>query len=150
MDIKIKKIRESSIIPKYASNGAAACDLHADIDKSIVLKSGERRLVSTGIAIEIPSKEIVALVYARSGLACKHGISLQNGVGVIDSDYRGEISVSLFNTSNKDFIIEPGMRIAQLCFSPVIIANLVETSKLSNTDRGISGFGSTGFNKGYD
>ena len=69
---------------------------------------------------------------------------------MIDSDYRGEISVSILNTNDKDFIIEPGMRIAQLCFSPVIIANLVETSKLNNTDRGINGFGSTGLNKGYD
>lgn len=144
MDIKIKRLRESSIIPKYTSDGSAACDLHADISENIILRAGEKRLIPTGIAIEIPSKDIVALVYARSGLACKQGICLQNGVGVIDSDYRGEISASMFNTSDKDFIIEPQMRIAQLCFTPVIVANLVESTELSGTDRGVNGFGSTG------
>lgn len=144
MDIKIKVLRDSSKIPKYASSGAAACDLYADIEEKIVLKPGARAMIPTGVAIEIPTKDIVALVYARSGLACKQGICLSNSVGVIDSDYRGEIGVSLFNTGNQYFTVEPGMRIAQLCFTPVITANFVEVQELNNTDRGNNGFGSTG------
>ena len=144
MQINIKKLRNTQRLPEYQQEGAAACDLYADIGKSIVLEPKESRLIGTGIAIEIPTRDIVALVYARSGLACKSGIALANSVGVIDSDYRGEVKVCLVNNSDKAFEIEPGMRVAQLCFTPVIQAKFNTVDSLGDTARGEGGFGSTG------
>ena len=119
-------------------------DLIAAVDAPIRLEPGEGHLVPTGIAIALPSDELVALVYARSGLAGKHGIALANGVGVIDSDYRGEILCALHNAGSEPFVIEPGDRIAQLVLTPVVGIRWQEVDELPDSDRGTGGFGSTG------
>ncbi len=142
--LKMKKVRPGAKIPKRATPGSAGLDLCACTDEPTVLKAGERTVIPTGIAIAIESNEAAAFVYARSGLGIKHGISLSNGVGVIDSDYRGEICVGLINTSREDYTIEPGERIAQLVLAPVIPAEPVEVEELDKTERGTGGFGSTG------
>lgn len=148
MKLKIKalspKIGTEIPFPYYASAGAAAMDLHACIDQPILLKAGQRTMIPTGIAIALPDAGYVALVFARSGLGIKKGICLSNGVGVIDSDYRGEISVGLFNSSDTDYTINPGERIAQLAVMPVVQAELEQVDELDSTQRGAGGFGSTG------
>ena len=141
-EIKIKLTRGAQI-PKYATNGSAAVDLCAMIDSPITLAPGERALIPTGIALSIPDG-YVGIIAARSGLACKKGICLSNGIGVIDSDYRGEIFVGLFNSSKDEFTVERGERIAQLMFVPVESAVFVSTDSLDETERGEGGFGSTG------
>lgn len=148
MKLKIKavspKIGTEIPFPYYASAGAAAMDLHACIDEAVLLKAGERCTVPTGIAIALPDAGYVALVFARSGLGIKKGICLSNGVGVIDSDYRGEIAVGLLNTSGSDYRIQPGERVAQLAVVPVVQAELEQVDELDETERGAGGFGSTG------
>lgn len=141
-EIKIKLTRNARI-PEYATNGSAAVDLCAMVDSPLTLAPGERALIPTGIALSIPSG-YVGIVAARSGLACKKGICLSNGIGVIDSDYRGEISVGLFNSSKEPFTVERGERIAQLMFMPVETAVFLPASDLDETERGEGGFGSTG------
>lgn len=141
-EIKIKLTRGASV-PEYATKGSAAVDLRAATDDALIIPAGERALVPTGIALSIP-EGYVGIVAARSGLACKKGICLSNGIGVIDSDYRGEISVGLFNSSKTDFTVEPGERIAQLMFMPVSTACFLPVESLDETDRGDGGFGSTG------
>jgi len=143
IDVKIK-LCGAGKVPTYATVGSAAVDLCAATKEKIILPPGERVLVPTGIAISPERQDVVAVVAARSGLAIKHGISLSNGIGVIDSDYRGEICVGLINNSNKDFTIEPSDRIAQLLFMPVYTANFIKAANLDETDRGAGGFGSTG------
>ncbi len=130
--------------PFYATNGSAGMDLSACIDEPIVIKKGEIAFVPTGIAISLPSNEYVAYIYARSGLACKNGITLANGVGVIDSDYRGELKCAMINLGSEDFTINFGDRIAQLVIAPVCIAEINITEELDDTKRGAGGFGSTG------
>lgn len=142
----MKKVRENAIIPKRATAGSAGLDLCACIDEPLTVKAGERAVIPSGIAIALESSEVVALVFARSGLAIKHGISLSNSVGVIDSDYRGEICVGIINTSHEDYTVNPGERIAQLVLTPVIPAEPVEVESLDETERGAGGFGSTGRN----
>jgi dUTP pyrophosphatase len=142
--VNIKRLRESAQLPSYATAGAAAMDLRADVEASIVLKAGERKIIPTGLAISLPSANYVAILCARSGLASKFGICLANGIGVIDSDYRGEIGVALYNASNQDFTIHAGDRIAQMMIAPVAIATLCEVDSLDETARGAGGFGSTG------
>lgn len=144
--LKMKKVRENAIIPKRATAGSAGLDLCACIDEPLTVKAGERAVIPSGIAIALESSEVVALVFARSGLAIKHGISLSNSVGVIDSDYRGEICVGIINTSREDYTVNPGERIAQLVLAPVIPAEPVEVESLDETERGAGGFGSTGRN----
>lgn len=144
--LKMKKVRENAIIPKRATAGSAGLDLCACIDEPLTVKAGERAVIPSGIAIALESNEVVALVFARSGLAIKHGISLSNSVGVIDSDYRGEICVGIINTSRDDYTVNPGERIAQLVLTPVIPAEPVEVESLDETERGAGGFGSTGRN----
>ena len=148
MKLKIKalspKIGQEIPAPFYASAGAAAMDLHACMDDAVTIPAGERRMIPTGIAIALPSADYVALVYARSGLGVKHGVAPANCVGVIDSDYRGEISVGLVNLSGEDYTIRPGDRIAQLVVTPVIQPVYFEADTLDETDRGTGGFGSTG------
>ena len=144
--LKMKKVRENAIIPKRATAGSAGLDLCACIDEPLTVKAGERAVIPSGIAIALESSEVVALVFARSGLAIKHGISLSNSVGVIDSDYRGEICVGIINTSREDYTVNPGERIAQLVLTPVIAAEPVEVESLDETERGAGGFGSTGRN----
>ena len=141
-----EKIGKEIKPPFYATEGSAGMDLCAAIDEPILLKKGELALIPTGIAIEIPDNLSAAFIYARSGLGIKHGICLSNGVGVIDSDYRGEIKVGLINLGPKDYEIQPGERIAQMVFSPVLRAQMTEKEELSQTKRGSGGFGSTGKN----
>ncbi len=143
MTLKIKRLRKVDL-PAYATPGSAAMDLRAAVDEPIVLAPMARATVPTGIAIELPSADYVALVFARSGLAVKSGITLSNAVGVIDSDYRGEIGVGLVNLSDKEYTLAPGERIAQLAVMPVCRADVVEAEELSDTERGAGGFGSTG------
>lgn len=142
--LKIRKVSENAIIPKRATGGSAGLDLCACIDAPITLQGGETALVPTGLAIELPSADYGAFIFARSGLAIKHGIGLLNSVGVIDSDYRGEIKVGLINQINEAYTIEPGERIAQMVIMPVSMMPVEEVDALGETDRGAGGFGSTG------
>lgn len=144
--VKLMKIRENAIIPVRATKGAAGLDLYACVEEPINLNAGESVLVPTGIAIELPSSEMAAFIFARSGLATKNGISLSNGVGVVDSDYRGEICVGLRNFGTKSYTIEKNERIAQMVIMPVVSAIFFECEVLNETDRGSGGFGSTGKN----
>ncbi|MBQ8851429.1 MAG: dUTP diphosphatase [Oscillibacter sp.] len=148
MNLKIKalspKIGTEIPAPFYASAGAAAMDLHACIDQAMTIPAGKRCVIPTGIAISLPSADYVALVFARSGLGIKHGIAPANGVGVIDSDYRGEIMVGLQNSGDTDYTIQPADRIAQLMITPVIQATVEMVEELDDTERGAGGFGSTG------
>ena len=144
MDLKIKLLSPNVPVPKYATAGAAAMDLTACIDEPITIAPRQLVSIPTGIAIALPSAEYVALVFARSGLGVKHGISLSNGVGVIDSDYRGEIKVGLTNLSDIPYTVQPGDRVAQLAIMPVVQANIIPVAELDETDRGSGGFGSTG------
>lgn len=144
LDVKIKLTRGASL-PSYATDGSAAMDLRAALEgESMTIAPGERVRMPTGIAISTGRDDVVAIVAARSGLGTKYGISLANGIGVIDSDYRGEISVSLINNSDKPFTVHDGDRIAQLMFMPVYAAKLTECDTLDRTVRGAGGFGSTG------
>lgn len=142
--LKIRKVSENAVMPKRATGGSAGLDLCACIDAPLTLKGGETALVPTGLAIELPSADYGAFVFARSGLAIKHGIGLLNSVGVIDSDYRGEIKVGLINQINEAYTIEPGERIAQMVTMPVSMMPVEEVDALGETDRGAGGFGSTG------
>ncbi len=144
MKLKIKKLKPNAKIPKAATGGSAGMDLYACITESITLEPGQLAMVPTGIAIEIPDSSCAAFLYARSGLGVKHGICLSNGVGVIDSDYRGEICAGLCNVSDKPYTIEPDERIAQMVIAPVIVPEIEEADVLSDTSRGSGGFGSTG------
>ena len=130
--------------PFYATPGAAAADLCAVLDAPLTLPPMGRAMVPTGLAIQLPGPEYVALVCARSGLAVKHGLALSNGVGVIDSDYRGEIQVGLVNLGSETYTLQPGERLAQLMILPVAQAAFVQADTLDETDRGAGGFGSTG------
>ena len=142
--VKYKKLDARAVVPQYATPGAAAADLCAVLDTPLTLAPMQRTLVPTGLAIELPGPECVALVYARSGLGIKHGIAPANCVGVIDSDYRGELLVGLQNSSDQEYIIQPGDRIAQLMIAPVIQAQITMVDELDETARGAGGFGSTG------
>ena len=144
MMLKIKKLNENAIIPKAATGGSAGMDLYACLENDITIKPGERTLVSTGIAIALPDNSYVAYIYARSGLAIKNGITLSNCVGVVDSDYRGEVKVGLINLSDSDYTVSNGDRIAQMVIAPVIIPQIEEVEELDETERADGGFGSTG------
>jgi dUTP pyrophosphatase len=141
MILKIKKLNEKAIIPAYQSEEAAGFDLHSIED--IVIKVGERKLIGTGLAFEI-EKGFEVQIRPRSGLAFKHGITVLNSPGTIDSDYRGEIKVLLVNLGEEDFEIKKGERIAQAVIAPVVQAEFEEVKELSDTKRGSGGFGSTG------
>ena len=145
MDIlKIKKVRENAKLPTRGTAGSAGMDLYACIDEPITLKKGDKAVIPTGIAIGLDDPHYAAFVYARSGLAIKHGIGLLNSVGVIDSDYRGEICVGVIKQTDPEYTIEPFERIAQMVIQPVALPDLVEVESLDETDRGAGGFGSTG------
>lgn len=144
MTVSCKKLDPRAKLPVYATPGAAAADLCALLDEPMTVAPMQRVLVPTGLAIELPNAECVALVYARSGLSIKHGLCMANGVGVIDSDYRGELRVPMVNLSQEAYTIQPGERVAQLCITPVWQAAFVQAETLSDTDRGAGGFGSTG------
>lgn len=144
MELNVKLLSPKAVLPQYATPGSAAMDLTACIDEPATI--GPRQLVTipTGIAIALPSADYVALIFARSGLGVKHGISLSNGVGVIDSDYRGELKVGLINLSDTAYTIHPGDRVAQLAILPVTQPTVVQAAVLDETGRGAGGFGSTG------
>lgn len=141
--VKIKKLNENAKIPTYGTEFAAGADLYAWIDDVTTIKSGETKLIKTGIALEVPVG-YAGLIYARSGLASKKGLAPANKVGVVDSDYRGEVMVALHNHSNEDKTIEPNERIAQFVIAPYLKAEFEEVDSLDDTTRGSGGFGSTG------
>lgn len=141
----VKRLTDTARIPTRGTAGSAGLDLYADLSQPLELQPGQRGKVPTGIAIAVP-EGYAGLIYARSGLAVKHGITLSNCVGVVDSDYRGEVIVGLINLSEVPFSIQPGDRIAQLVLTPVLIAEPVESESLDDTVRGSGGFGSTGRN----
>ena len=148
MELKIKalspKIGGEIPVPSFATVGSAAMDLRACIDADVTIAAGQRAIIPTGIAIALPGADFVALICARSGLASKFGITMANGVGVIDSDYRGELKVALHNSSDTDYTIHDGDRIAQLMVLPVVQPTLQMVDELDETERGEGGFGSTG------
>ena len=141
--VKVKKLDNRAIIPTYGSKEAAGADLYACLDTPVTIQPGEVAWIGTGIALEVP-KGCAGLVYARSGLACKRGLAPANKVGVVDSDYRGEVKVVLYNHSKDAQVVEHGERIAQFVITPVITPAYNEVSDLDDTDRGSGGFGSTG------
>ncbi len=143
LNVKIKLMRGMDA-PLYATEGSAAVDLRAAIEEEIVIKPGERALIPTGIAISPETRDVVAVVAGRSGLGIKSGITLSNSIGVIDSDYRGEISVGLINHGDSPFAVHRGDRIAQMMFLPVCHANFITCDELDETERGAGGFGHTG------
>ena len=142
--LKIKKLRKNARVPLRATGGSAGMDLYACIDEAVTIAPHEVRVIPTGIAIELESADYVAYLFARSGLAIKHGIAPANCVGVIDSDYRGEVCVGLINQTEEDFTVMPEERVAQMVISPVILPEIEVVDKLDDTERGAGGFGSTG------
>ncbi len=142
MNLKIKKLNDRAVMPSYGSQSAAGADLYSAEDE-IIINAGETRLVHTGLAMAIP-EGYVGLIYARSGIATKRGLAPANKVGVIDSDYRGEIMVALYNHSDKPQSIAAGERVAQIVITPYLTVNFTEADELDETDRGEGGFGSTG------
>jgi len=143
MDIKIKKIRDTAIIPTRGSKFSAGYDLYANIEQSVVIKAGETVKIPTGIATEIPIGH-VALIFARSGLATNKGLAPANAVGVVDGDYRGEWIVALHNHNSEAHMIHPEDRIAQVVFMPFDEVDFAEVTELPESERGSGGFGSTG------
>lgn len=148
MELKFKalnpKIGREIPLPQFATPGSAAMDLRACIDRPVTIRAGERTVVPTGLAMALPSADYVALLFARSGLGIRKGVCLSNGVGVIDSDYRGEIGVGLVNLSLEAYTVQPGDRIAQLMVVPVERPTVSLVEDLDDTSRGSGGFGSTG------
>lgn len=141
--VNVKRLRDGAKLPTYGSPEAAGADLYACLEEALTIAPGETKAIPTGIALEVP-RSCAGLVYARSGLACKQGLAPANKVGVIDSDYRGEVLVMLHNHGSEVREIAPGDRIAQLVITPVYTPGFAEVSELSDTDRGTGGFGSTG------
>ncbi len=139
----VKKLREGAMLPKRETIGSAGYDLCCLCEEPITVSPNERKLIPTGIAVEIPVGT-VGLVYSRSGLSLKHGIHMANDVGVIDSDYRGELKVPVHNRSDVTYTVNNGDRIAQLVITPILTPEIEETDELSETVRGEGGFGSTG------
>lgn len=143
MKIPVKKLKEGAILPTYGSREAAGADLYACLEADVTVEPGMTRFIPTGIAMEIP-RGYAGLAYARSGLACKQDLAPANKVGVIDSDYRGEFMIALHNHGSQVRVVRHGDRIAQLVITPVYTPGFEEVPKLSETDRGAGGFGSTG------
>ena len=141
--IRVKKLHPNAILPTYGSAEAAGADLYACLDETVTIAPGEVYWVPTGIALEVP-RGCAGLVYARSSLGAKRGLAPANKVGVVDSDYRGEIKVVLLNHSKQPQILEPGERVAQFVITPVLTPMYEEVDALTDTSRGTGGFGSTG------
>ncbi len=141
--VNIKKLRDGAVIPTYGSEFSAGADLYACVEEEVILKPGDTRLIPTGIALEVPVG-YAGLIYARSGLATKRGLAPANKVGVVDSDYRGEVLVSLHNHSQESQMVTRGERIAQFVITPVLAVDFCEVDELCDTQRGDGGFGSTG------
>ena len=141
--IRVKKLNPNAKLPTYGSSEAAGADLYACLDETVTIQPGEVFWVPTGIALEVP-KGCAGLVYARSSMGAKRGLAPANKVGVVDSDYRGEIRVVLLNHSQQPQTLQPGERVAQFVITPVLTPAYEEVTELSDTDRGAGGFGSTG------
>lgn len=141
--IKVKKLDPNAVLPTYGSAEAAGADLYACLDAPVTIAPGESAWIPTGIALEVP-RGCAGLVFARSSMGVKRGLAPANKVGVIDSDYRGEIRVVLLNHSKQSQTIEPGERVAQFIVTPVLTPEYEEADELSDTQRGTGGFGSTG------
>ena len=143
MKLKMKKLRENAVLPERKTSGSAGYDLCACLASEFTIEPGDLVMISTGLAVEL-DEGYSAMIFTRSGLGIKHGIHVSNGVGVIDSDYRGEIHVGLTNSSKIPYKIMPGERIAQMIIMRVFTPEIEEMEELSETDRGNGGFGSTG------
>ena len=141
--LKFKKLDARATPPTYGSAFSAGADLYACMDEAVTIAPGQAQFIHTGLAMEIPVG-YAGLVYARSGVATKKGIAPANKVGVVDSDYRGELMVCLYNQSSEAYTVSPGERIAQIVITPVLAVEFVEAEELSDTARGAGGFGSTG------
>ncbi len=142
-EILIKRLAKEVLLPKYETDGSSGLDLAAYVEENIEIKPGKSEIIPTGLAVEIP-KNFEIQIRPRSGLAAKSQISVLNTPGTIDADYRGEIKVILINLGNKSFIVEKGLRIAQMVLCPIVQAKLKEVESLEDTRRGTGGFGSTG------
>ena len=142
-EVLIKRLSKNIELPKYETNGSSGMDLSANIEKQIKIEPGKTSIIPTGISVSIP-KNFEIQIRSRSGLAAKSQISVLNSPGTIDADYRGELKVILINLGNNTFVVERGARIAQMVLCPVIKAKFKEVDSLDDTDRGASGFGSTG------
>lgn len=143
MILNIKRLKDTAVLPERKTEGSAGYDLCACIAGEFTIEPGELVMLPTGLAAEIP-QGCAGMIFTRSGLGVKHGVAVSNGVGVIDSDYRGEIHVGLRNSSKVPYTIKPGERIAQLIVMPVCLPEIREVQELSQTQRGTGGFGSTG------
>lgn len=141
--LEIKKLNDLAKLPTYGTEYSAGCDLYAAINEDIILTPGETKLIPTGLSMKIPNG-LMGLIFARSGISIKRGLAPANKVGVVDSDYRGEVMVALYNQSNQNQTIEKNERIAQLILVPYIKAEFKEVESLDETERGNGGFGSTG------
>jgi dUTP pyrophosphatase len=144
IDLKVLDARLASQLPAYATPGSAGLDLRACLDAPVVLRPGQTELIPTGLSIHIGDPTLAAIILPRSGLGHKHGIVLGNLVGLIDSDYQGPLMVSCWNRGQADFTIEPMERIAQLVIVPVVQASFRVVTEFGESERGQSGFGSTG------
>ena len=142
--LKIKKVRGNAKLPTRATSGSAGLDLYACIEEPITLNKGDKALIPTGIALGLDAPHYAAFIHSRSGLAIKHGLALLNSVGVVDSDYRGEVCVGIIKLTEEPYTIQPFERIAQMVIKPVELPEIVEVEELDGTDRGAGGFGSTG------
>lgn len=143
MEVRVMKLHPNAQLPKYGSAEAAGADLYACLDAPVTIEPGQTAWIPTGIALEVP-KGCAGLIYARSSMGVKRGLAPANKVGVIDSDYRGEIRVVLLNHGKEPQIVEPGERVAQFIITPVLTPAYKEVEVLTETDRGTGGFGSTG------
>lgn len=141
--VRYVKLDERASVPTYGTEDAAGADLYACMNGKTEIEPGHTEFIKTGIAMEIP-KGLVGFIYARSGLACKKGLAPANKVGVIDSDYRGEIMIALHNHSNETIVVDDKERVAQMVIAPYVYAEYEEVESLDNTERGAGGFGSTG------
>lgn len=141
--IRVKKLHPNAILPTYGSAEAAGADLYACLDESVTIQPGQTAFIPAGIAMEVPVG-CAGLIYARSGLACKRGLAPANKVGVVDSDYRGQIMVALHNHGAQQQTIAHGERVAQMVITPVLTPPYTEVEELTDSDRGTGGFGSTG------
>ena len=141
--VRVKILRNGAKLPTYGTAEAAGADLYACLETPVIIAPGATAFIPTGIALEVP-RHCAGLIYARSGLACKRGLAPANKVGVVDSDYRGEIKVVLLNHSNQPQTLQPGERVAQFVITPVLTPAYEEVEELTDTTRGTGGFGSTG------
>ncbi|WP_340619932.1 dUTP diphosphatase [Xenorhabdus siamensis] len=146
IDVKIldSRIGQEFPLPTYATPGSAGLDLRACLDNAVELAPGQTELLPTGIAIHIADEQLAAIILPRSGLGHKHGVVLGNLVGLIDSDYQGQLMISVWNRGDKTFTIEPGERIAQMVFVPVVQAEFNLVEDFESTERGAGGFGHSG------